>query len=271
MILADSHAHSQYSFDGPGASTVDAICAEYIEKGFSVAALTDHYDVDYIEDGLYSPYDVDDARRDYEAAAEKYAGRFDLVWGVELGQAPFRPESARHFVREHGFEFVIGSIHNLDMCPDFYYIGYANMPDEMIRRLYARYVEALFAVVRFGGIHTLAHVTYPIRYIHRDGRTLDIAEFYDDYRQLFRELIDAGIALEVNTAKVRTGYVTSPDVDLIELYRDCGGTRVTVGSDGHRPGDFGEDVADTIAKLGALGFKELVIPSHCGTRTIPIE
>ena len=133
-MLADSHAHSQYSFDGPGASTVDAICAEYIEKGFSLAALTDHYDVDYIEDGLYSPYDVDAARRDYEDACEKYAGRFDLIWGIELGQAPFRADSARRFVAEHGFEFVIGSIHNLDMCPDFYYMDFSKMPDEMIRR-----------------------------------------------------------------------------------------------------------------------------------------
>ena len=271
MILADSHAHTTYSFDGGSTARADDICAEYIEKGFSLAALTDHYDIDYIEDGLYSPYRVDEARREYDAACEKYAGRFELVWGIELGQAPYRAESARRYVAEHGFEFVIGSIHNLDMCPDFYYMDFSKMPDEMIRRLYARYVEALFAVVRFGGIHTLAHVTYPMRYIHRSGRSLDLSEFYDDYRRLFRELIDSGVALEVNTGKVRAGYVTSPDVDLIALYRDCGGTRITVGSDAHRTGDYGEDVADTIAKLGAMGFRELVVPAHDGTRTIPIE
>ena len=271
MILADSHAHTMYSFDGGSTACADDICGEYIKKGFSLAALTDHYDVDYIEDGLYSPYDVDAARRDYEAAAEKYAGRFDLVWGIELGQAPFRAESARRFVRDHGFEFVIGSIHNLDMAPDFYYMNFSKMPDEMIRRLYARYIDALFGVVRFGGIHTLAHVTYPMRYIHRDGRALDIAEFYDDYRRLFRELIESGVALEVNTGKVRKGYVTSPDFDLIVLYRDCGGTRVTVGSDAHVPGDFGADVESTVKKLGEMGFRELVIPSHGGTETITIE
>lgn len=269
MILADSHAHSEYSFDG--VASVDALCAEYVSKGFSVAALTDHFDVDYIEDGLYAPYDVLGARRDYEKSAKKFAGRLDLVWGIELGQAPFRADSARRFLRENGFEFVIGSIHNLDLCPDFYYINFTKMPEEMIRRLYARYMEALFGVVRFGGVHTLAHVTYPMRYIHRDGRKLDISGFYDDYRRLFRELIDSGIALEVNTAKVRTGYVTSPDTDLIALYRDCGGTRVTVGSDGHRPGDYGADVEATVKMLGTMGFRELVIPSHGGTGTIPIE
>ena len=88
-MLADSHAHTMYSFDGGSAARADTICEEYITKGFSLAALTDHYDVDYIEDGLYSPYRVDEARREYEAACEKYAGRFELIWGIELGQAPF--------------------------------------------------------------------------------------------------------------------------------------------------------------------------------------
>lgn len=271
MILADSHLHSKYSFDGAADATADAICAEYVEKGFSLAALTDHFDVDYIEDGLYAPFDVASARRDYEAAAEKYAGRLDLIWGIEIGQAPFRAESARRFLDENGFEFVIGSIHNLDMLPDFYYLNYSKMPDEMIRRLYSRYVGALFEVVRFGGIHTLAHVTYPMRYVHRDGRSLDIAEYYDDYRRLFREIIDAGIALEVNTGKVRAGYVTSPDFDLVGLYRDCGGTLVTVGSDSHRPGEYGADVENTIGKLKDMGFHELAIPSRDGIRTIPIS
>ena len=269
MILADSHMHSEYSFDG--VTAVDDICEEYISKGFSRAALTDHYDIDYIEDRIYAPYDVDSARRDYELAAEKYAGKFDLIWGIELGQAPFRAENARRFIAKHGFEFVIGSIHNLDMNPDFFYLDFSNMPDEMIRRLYARYVDSLFEVVRFGNIHTLAHVTYPLRYIHRDGRALDLSEFYDDYRRLFHELAESGIALEVNTGKVRTGYVTSPDVDLIALYRDCGGTLVTVGSDAHRGGDFGADVESTVKTLGKMGFGELAIPSHGGIETIRID
>ena len=269
MILCDSHLHSEFSFDS--ATPIEALCAEYVDKGFSLAALTDHYDIDYIEDGLYSPYDAKEARRSFDLAAEKYAGRLDLVWGIELGQAPFRPENAKRFVAEHGYEFVIGSIHNLDLCPDFYYLDYTNMPDEMIRRLYSRYVDALCEVVRFGGIHTLAHVTYPMRYIHRDGREFDISDYYDRYRELFRMLIESGIALEINTAKLRTGYVTSPDVDLVALYRDCGGVLFTVGSDAHRPGDYGADVDKGIEIIRRAGASELVIPDRGGTRTIPIN
>ena len=268
-MLCDAHAHSEFSFDSQ--TPIDEMCGEYISKGFERAVMTDHYDIDGIEDGLYDPYDARCARRSFELAAEKYAGKFDLVWGIELGQPQLRADNARRFIAEHGFEFVVGSIHNLDMCPDFCLLNYSHMPDEMIRRLYSGYIDALSEVVRFGAIHTLAHATYPMRYIHRDDRTLEVDRFYDDYRRLFREMIDSGIALEINTGKVRDGYVTSPDVDLIELYRDSGGTRVTVGSDAHRLGDYGADVESTVRMLGKMGFSELVIPNRRGTESIPIE
>lgn len=268
MILCDSHLHSEFSFDSE--TKLDTICEEYIGKGFSRIALTDHYDIDGIEDGLYPPYQIEEARRSFERAAGRYSDKLDLVWGIELGQPHLRAQSAKRFIAENGFEFVIGSIHNLELCPDFYYMNFSKMPEEMIRRLYTRYIEALTEVASFGGIHTLAHVTYPMRYIHRDGRELDIREFYDDYRRLFHILIENGTALEVNTGKVRTGYVTSPDVDLIELYRDSGGRRVTVGSDAHVAGVYGADIDTGIEILRKAGFGELVIPSHSGTETTEI-
>lgn len=268
MILCDSHVHSEFSFDSE--CTLDGICREYIEKGFSRIALTDHYDIDGIEDGLYPPYFAKEARQSFEDTAARYASRLDLVWGIELGQPQLRPESARWFIRENGFEFVIGSVHNLELCPDFYYIDFSKMPVEMIRRLYARYVDALIELASFADIHTIAHITYPMRYIHSAGRELDIREFYDSYRRLFHILIENGTALELNTGKVRAGYVTSPDVDLIRLYRDCGGRRVTLGSDAHRALDYGADIVSGIELLRREGFDELVIPSHTGTETIAI-
>lgn len=269
MILCDSHLHSEFSFDSE--TKLGTICEEYLGKGFSAFALTDHYDIDGIEDGLYPPYRVSEARRSFELAAEKYSDRLDLIWGIELGQPHLRAENAGRFIEENGFEFVIGSVHNLELCPDFYFMNFSKMPEEMIRRLYARYVDDLTKVASFPGIHTLAHVTYPMRYIHRDGRELDIREFYDAYRRLFHILIENGTALEVNTGKVRTGYVTSPDTDLIELYRDCGGRRVTVGSDAHVAGVYGADIGTGIEILRKAGFTELVIPSHNGTATTEIQ
>lgn len=268
MILCDSHLHSKYSFDSE--TELDVLCEEYIAKGFNRIALTDHYDIDGIQDGLYAPYMISDAKADFARAAEKYADKLEMVFGIELGQAPFRWEDSIHFLHNGGFDFVIGSIHNLDLFPDFYYLNFAHMPDEMIRRLYSLYLDALFELVRFGRIDTLAHVTYPMRYIHARGRNLDISEYYDRYRELFHILIESGIALEVNTGKVRANYVLSPDKDLISLYADCGGKRVTVGSDSHRVGEYGADVENAIEVIRSCGFTELVLPSQNGTETVKL-
>ena len=266
MMLCDTHIHTYHSFDSK--MLHEELCEMYISRGFSRIALTDHYDIDGIEDGLYPPYFVDRARADFEIAREKFAGRLDIVWGIEIGQPTLRAESAKKFIKDNGFEFVIGSVHNLELTPDFIFMNFAEMPEELIRSLYSRYVKQLAETVRFEGIDTLAHVTYPMRYIHRDGRDLDLELFYNEYRELFHVMIENGIALELNTSGIRKGYVPSPDTDLLKLYRDCGGERVTCGSDSHRIEDCGTDVDNCLDILRQCGFTHLVIPSHNRTEQI---
>lgn len=267
-ILADSHVHTIYSYDAE--VNHDDLCKKYIERGFSRIALTDHYDIDGMDDGLYPVTDIVKARKSFEEAQKKYGDKIDLVWGIELGQAPFRYERSKEFIKENKFEFVIGSIHNLEISPDFYYMNLKKMPEEMITRLYGQYLDALFGVASFEGVNTLAHCTYPLRYIHRDGRELNIEKFYPRYRELFHILIENGIALELNTSGLRKGYVTSPDTDLLELYRDCGGKLVTCGSDSHREDECGMDIDVSMKMLKKVGFTHLTIPSHGKPEQIPL-
>lgn len=265
-MLCDTHIHTLHSFDSE--MTYGELCNEYIKRGFTRIALTDHYDIDGMEDGLYPPYDVNAAHRDFDKALEKFGDRIDLIWGIEIGQPTLRPDSAHKFIRDNGFEFVIGSVHNLDMIPDFIFMNFSMMPEELINNLYGRYVDLLCDTAAFEGIDTLAHITYPMRYIHRDGRTLALERFYDQYRKLFGIMIENGVALELNTSGIRKGYVPSPDTDLLRLYRDCGGERVTCGSDSHRIPDCGADVTACLDILRKCGFTSLVIPSHNRTEQI---
>lgn len=266
MFLCDTHVHTCFSFDSE--MLHGELCGEYIRRGFTSVALTDHYDIDGIESGIYPSYDVKNARIAYERASEEYAGQLDLIWGIELGQPTLRPENTCKFIRENGFEFVIGSVHNLDLVPDFIFMNFSRMPQELIEQLYSKYVDLLCETAAFGKIDTLAHITYPMRYIHRDGRDLDLRVFYGKYGELFRIMKENGVALELNTSGIRKGYVTSPDTDLLMLYRDCGGERVTCGSDAHRIQDCGADVPECLELLRSCGFTSLVIPTHNKTELI---
>ena len=52
MRLFDSHLHTSYSFDSD--APAELMCAGYARLGFEGIAVTDHYDIDGIEDGYYA-------------------------------------------------------------------------------------------------------------------------------------------------------------------------------------------------------------------------
>ncbi len=268
MICVDSHTHSNFSFDAT--QSIEELCISAIEKGIKSIALTDHCDIDCVLDGLYPGYDVAAAKVEADRCRNIYGDRLELVFGIEIGQGHLREKEAHEIIDKYEMDFVISSVHNLDRVPDYIFLNYTEIPQPMIEHLYERYVRELCKAAKFKGAHTLAHVNYPVRYIRRDGKDLDITKFYDMYRELFRIMKECGIALELNTSGIRKGYGMSPDEALIRLYRECGGELVSCGSDAHIFGDVGADVEDCIDLLASIGFKYLTCPAYGGPRQVKI-
>jgi len=267
MILADSHTHSLYSFDGH--PTPCEMCEAAVKTGVSAFAVTDHYDVDYILAGLYPDYDVQGARHAIEKAAEAYAGRVEIIRGIELGQPDLCPAEAAAFLRENAFDFVIGSCHNLPGVPDFYFIRFDDMPENQIKYLFRQSLLQLQKTARFPGVHTIAHPIYPLRYILRGGRTLDLCEFESDFRTLFGIMRETGTALELNMKALRTGGEPFEAEEYVfRLWYDTGGRRVTCGSDAHRAEEIGVMIPEAYARLSAIGFTEVLIPAQGGPRAV---
>ena len=268
MIFCDSHTHSNFSFDAE--QTVEQLCASAVKHGLNRIALTDHYDIDCILDGFYDDYNAKSALAEVRRCREQFAGKLDIVFGIEIGQPHLREEEAHEFIKKFGVEFVIASIHNLDRVPDYIFLNYKTIPQPLIDSLYERYVEELCMAAAFNGAHALAHITYPVRYIKRDRRELDLMRFYDLYKKLFAVMKERGIALELNTSGIRKGYGMSPDTGLLKLYRECGGELVCCGSDAHIEGEAGADVESCVKLLFSLGFKYLTCPAHNGTEQVKI-
>lgn len=268
MLFCDSHTHSNFSFDAE--QTVEELCESAIKKGLRRIALTDHYDIDCILDGFYDDYDAAAALAEVKRCREIYDGKLDIIFGIELGQPHLREKEAHDFIKRYEVEFVISSIHNLDRVPDYIFINYETVPQPLINHLYERYINELCLAAAFKGAHTLAHITYPERYIRRDGREIDLIQFYDLYKKLFEIMKECGIALELNTSGIRKGYGMSPDLGLLKLYRECGGELVSCGSDAHIFGDVGADVDDCTELLRSLGFRYLTCPSHNGCEQVKI-
>ncbi len=261
FIMIDTHVHSRFSFDGQ--ADVKDIANAALDRGLDKLIITEHYDVDAIAAGDYAPPDIDALLRELELVNSSHAGKLSAYLGIEIGQGYLAPDEISRLLKKYNFSFVISSVHNLEGKPDFWFYDFSEFSLDDISKMYKSYIGELTRAARLSGAHTLAHITYPLRYIYRDRKLdLDIEPFFDDYRRLFHIMTETGIALEINTSDCRRGYKISPTAELLKLYFDCGGSKLTVGSDAHAAcdcGDFSLDKLDahTAAILQSVISRDL--------------
>jgi len=171
--ISDCHSHSNCSFDGT--RNMRDMCMNAIEMGLVYYAVTDHCEcnqymnVPHIPGGRY--YDV--VRQSYAELLQNQE-RFPnlkLLRGIELGQ-PLQDLNAAHdALTGRDYDVVIGSLHNIRDHDDFYHIGEHNPTEQEIdNALHAYFAESL-EMVEWGKFDTLAHITYPLRYMCKAGET----------------------------------------------------------------------------------------------------
>lgn len=257
MIIKDLHNHTHFSFDSE--AKIDDLCLNAIDKGLDTIAITNHFDYDCIKKGLYEEYDGFGDSDEIMQAKEKYKDKLRILRGIELGQSHTYADEVDSIIKKYNVEFVLCSLHNVKDAPDFYYFDFQIMEDRQIRAWFDRYLDETYQMITTVPMDTLAHIGYPLRYIKRAGRMLDVMQYRDKYEKIFKELIARNISLEVNTSGLRKSFDmdTMPGYDIVKLYRECGGNRVSVGSDAHIAVDTGVFVEEIYKKLSALGFTEI--------------
>lgn len=257
--FCDMHTHSVFSHDGAADSFVMALCNRAVELGFTDIAITDHCDTDGEKEGIYPAYDRDAAWTSMTEAKEFFRGRLNVLRGIELGQPAYYPDYTQKILSSHPYEFIIGSIHNLRGVPDFCMMNFENIPLPLAARLFDRTLDEMFALTDFP-ITTLAHLTYQNRYMAISGMKFDFSPFRDKIAALFEKLIKHDIALEMNVSTLWRGYgFTMPHEELFRLYKDVGGSLITMGSDAHSPQNLGKSIGEGMDMLSSLGFSRLLV------------
>ncbi|MCL1794634.1 MAG: histidinol-phosphatase HisJ family protein [Oscillospiraceae bacterium] len=259
MYRVDYHVHSRKSFDAAGAASIESIYRSASEKGLDDIALCDHYDVNWIVKGENPEIDFSDSQKQMEAARERYSGaakKLRFLLGIELGQPNQCPEKAAEVLGKYDFDFVLCSLHNARNEQDFYYMDYKNTNILNLMAIFEKYLEELCELANWGSYHSLAHITYPLRYFFRNNIHIKTEKYTDLYIKLFGLIIGRGIALEVNASGLRKPInKPCPPFDLLKLYREMGGELVTVGSDAHNVSDIYSGIPYICEKLRSLGFK----------------
>ena len=257
--MTDCHTHTLRSPRGEHSAL--QMCKIALSKGVSVLGITDHCECNrYYPREFYTEnpnsFDSYDNRSlfllsmsDIAEAKAAYGGKLTVLCGTELGQATFDLEAAEKVISDKRLDYVIGSMHQIPCCDDFCGLKFSS--PELVQIQLERYFKEVLKLCRWGKFNVLGHLTYPLRYIEGNfGVKVDIARYYDIIKMIFQTITDKGIALEINCSGLRQSYgKTFPTADILRLYKDSGGSFVSIGSDAHSGNDmaYGFDTAAELA------------------------
>ena len=258
MYLCDVHSHTAISPDSH--ASLEDMAKAAVNAGLRDFCVTDHCDLLDLHGNPMTAFDWPAAKEQYRAVKAAMGDRLTLRLGVELGSAPYGPDTARAILREGGEEldFVLGSLHNwigTQGNVDLHDTSYTGDP-ALARRAVESTLDHTWALVtQYPDCYdSLAHIVYPLRYIRRDGIDLSLADYEDRVRAIFTEIAKTGHALEINTPRGRDLDFWPP---LLRWFRECGGKLVPVGADAHRPEDVAKGVPEALELLKAAGFRHV--------------
>lgn len=255
-MLTNYHFHSLCSFDAEHPLT--DMCQTALAAGVTRLCLTDHCDMIDERGQINDSFDWPAVNAQIAQARAAFP-QLDIRKGVELGQAILRPEAAERVLAEPGIDFVLGSMHNARRGTDYYYMHFTDR--RQCLDLLEEYLFCLLELSRTDYFDSLAHLTYPIRYMRaRDGVEVDFRPFDDLVREILKTLVERGKALELNTSGYRKNRGEPlPPAYILEMYRDLGGDLITMGSDAHEPQYMADGLQQGMALLGSCGFRYLTL------------
>ena len=255
--LTDTHIHTWYSNDAH--CNMEEVCRSAWEGGLSAIAITDHFE--FQKGGVpSSDYLLRASARTAELARvkERWAGRLEVLRGVEIGQPHWNPEGSRAYAGSGDYDMVIGSLH--DLRPDrSIYTAYDYSQQEVRDEMYRQFFEEAREMVRVADFDTFGHYDYPIRKM--EGFTEPSLTPWKEYALPFlKELAESGKALEINTVGQRRwmGRVGGEQW-VLEAFRQYGGRYITVGTDAHYARHVGIHVKEAYAAMRAAGFDKVTV------------
>lgn len=253
-IIADMHTHSDLSFDGN--HSCDMLCSSAVDKGIATIAITDHCDIDGAEFNAKSF--CKKQYRTVEAAKSKYKDKLEVLTGIEIGQGIYRKELTESIINEYDYDFILGSLHNLENMYDFYFLDYSNYD---VNDLLTRYFNDLYKLCEWGAFDSLAHLTYPLRYIVAKYKIdVNIIKYQEIIDAIFESLVKNNKALEINTSGLFIDLKdTLPNIELIKRFRQIGGKYITIGSDSHYAEKIGQGIEAGMKTAYDSGFRSFTV------------
>lgn len=266
-FFADSHTHSEHSFDG--SEKVRSLASAAEKKGLYAITISDHCEChEYFEKNVAC--DISASAEDIITIRDEFEGRLIIRTGIELGQPTQDVKAAKDALSLAHYDFVLGSLHNLRGEQDFYFLRY---PDAAAAQdLMDRYMTELYELAEQDLFDSLAHIDYPLRYMKGEaGLEIKMSDYQEKLDAVLELLVRNDKALEINTSGLRQKIGrTLPDKTVLMRYRELGGKLVTVGSDAHNAADVGSGIEQAYELLKECGYDSAVFFTDRKPTLLPV-
>jgi histidinol-phosphatase (PHP family) len=250
-MICDLHVHTKHSYDGE--EEMAALCERALVIGLTHICFTDHIDMNPQDSGC-GIYDFESYFKEFDRVREKYVDKLTVLSGLEFAE-PHLYCDLFEKIKRYPFDYTLGSMHwTRGNYPKTY-----ESSGWTLEQAYGYYWEEMEKMVEYGGFDAISHFDLPKRYLRHivfePGQIL----------RIFRKAVDNGIVMEINTSSLRAGASECmPGKELLELYRQAGGSVVTTGSDAHTIRDLGAGILEARTMLKAAGlssgyFKERIL------------
>lgn len=244
-MFCDLHVHSSFSLDSD--TTMAQHCRSALERGFGCVCFTDHVEGNPA-DPAYGFFDFDGYFRQLEEVRRQYEGRLIVLAGAEISE-PHRYPSLVEKCHSYPFDMLVGSVHFWvgDIFPSR--MKAAGIP---ARQSFAAYWQEALLAARAGGFDVFGHFDYPKRFYHK------LLFEREQVQEIFQAMKGNNIIPEINCGGLRRQTPeANPGESLLKLYKEGGGSMVTIGSDAHRASTFGFGVDQGKELAAAMGLREV--------------
>jgi histidinol-phosphatase (PHP family) len=238
--LVDYHIHSTFSCDGR--SSINDYCKKAIELKFHEIGFSEHMDFDPSDEG-FGFFNYDSYASAIKEARLLFKNELTIRKGVEVDYQKRFEDQIRDWLQGKSFDFIIGSVH--------YVKGEILSPHLLAKRnlkeIYKEYFDEVENSIESRLFNVVGHLDVVRKYavnrlVHRGN-----LEYWKKLEAVLGEIRDSKMFLEINSKryalKARCVEVL-PNKKTIKRYLDCGGKRISIGSDAHSKEELGNGVKE---------------------------
>lgn len=246
-MLADYHMHTNFSDDS--IYPMEDEIKKAISVGLEEICFTEH--IDYGIESITN-CDCDAYYKEFQRCKQIYGNKVNLKFGIEFGiQTSTVSEFKKTF---DNFDFVILSCHQVD-GKEFWNQDFQKGKSQ--KEYNDKYYEEILKVIKlYDDYCILGHLDMIKRYDKAGEYDFDNVKYI--ITEILKYVIKQGKGIEVNTSSFRYGLKDlTPSRDILKLYKELGGTVITVGSDSHKEEHVGFKIEYIQGELKKLGYTHI--------------